>query len=381
VRAAREGRADSARVEVRLVAFSQVSAGPYSSTCATGPDGAFCWGQENFAGSLGTGARVEMLPTPTGVEGGERFAFVSVGDAFACGLAAEGAAWCWGDGAYGRLGNGSTDTATASPTSVAGPAFLSISAGRWHACALTAAGEAHCWGANSYGALGVPTTTDAISTPELVQEGLTFVSIGAGFRHTCALAPNGTAYCWGRGYQLGDSACVSRHAAGPVAGATRFRALSVGLNHSCGLTADSVAYCWGYNDDGMAGAASPSILTMPTRVGGAPPFASVTAGYSSTCGLTATGAAYCWGLNRFGQLGTGDTLSGPAPRPVAGGLRFTSVSSGKDHTCGLGVDGVLYCWGSAVLGMLGNGTQSGMATAPVRVSGQRGSPPGAPRPR
>jgi len=381
VRAAREGRADSARVEVRLVAFSQVSAGPYSSTCATGPDGAFCWGQENFTGNLGTGAKVRMMLTPTGVEGG-RLAFVSAGDAFTCGLASGGAAWCWGDGIFGRLGNGRTDTAVASPTPVSGsPAFVSISAGRFHACALTAEGHAHCWGRNRHGAIGLPMSTTETSFPESVQEELAFATIGAGWLHTCALAPDGTAYCWGRGYQLGDSVGTSRHVAAPVAGGILFRSLGVGSNHNCGLATDGTTYCWGYNFSGEAGAATPSILMVPTRVVAAPQFASVAAGYSSTCGLTASGAAYCWGSNSAGELGTGDTISGPTPRPVVGGLRFSSVSVGGLHACGLGVDGVLYCWGSGTLGMLGNGTQSGMATAPVRVSGQRTSPPGEPRRR
>jgi alpha-tubulin suppressor-like RCC1 family protein len=367
---------DSTRVRVVVATFTAVSAGPYQSTCATGPQGAFCWGNEAAAGNLGAGTRLDLASTPVGVVGGEGLTAVSAGDAFTCGLSAAGAPECWGNGAYGRLGDGSVDSVRVVPVPVAGGLVLgALSAGRRHACGLGSDGRVLCWGGNSTGALGIPAATDHSALPVVVTMDRTIVSVGAGYLHSCGLGADSVAYCWGRGFQLGDSIGVSRPQPAPVYGGHRFTALSVGWNHTCGLATDAQVWCWGYNLAGELGRATGMIVTVPVAVDGGPAFASVTAGYTATCGLTADGSAYCWGWNNAGQLGTGDTISGPAPRPVAGGRRFTQLSVGNVHTCGLATDGLLYCWGSRERGMLGDGTDTGFRTTPAAVNGQPGTAP------
>jgi len=72
--------------------------------------------------------------------------FVSAGGAHTCGVMTSGAAFCWGAGASGRLGSGSTDDES-SPVAVAGGmTFSSISAGDFHTCGVTTSGAAFCWG-------------------------------------------------------------------------------------------------------------------------------------------------------------------------------------------------------------------------------------------
>src|SRR5688572_11487213 len=79
---------------------------------------------------------------------------VTVGFQHACGLDAQGRAFCWGPNSEGELGDG-TDSARVAPTRVAGnQTFASIAAGHRHTCALTAEGQAYCWGSNTTGALG-----------------------------------------------------------------------------------------------------------------------------------------------------------------------------------------------------------------------------------
>ncbi len=376
VRASVGAFTDSVLVRAVTVRFTAVSAGPYQSTCATGPQGAFCWGYDGLAGNLGIGVPVDAATSPVGVVGGERFVAASAGDAFSCALTADSVPVCWGNGAYGRLGDGTVDLTRATPAPVAGALILgSISAGRRHACGLTAAGAAWCWGGNSQGALGVPLATTLSAVPVAVATERRFVSVGAGYFHTCGLGADSTAWCWGRGFQLGDSVGVTRPEPGLVYGGHRFLSLSVGWNHTCGLATDGLVWCWGYNLAGELGRTTPMTQTIPVSVAGGPAFASVTAGYTATCGLAADGAAYCWGWNNAGQLGTGDTVGGPTPRAVAGGLRFTRLSVGYDHSCGLATDGLLYCWGAGMHGMIGDGVDGGSRLTPSPVMGQT---PGAP---
>jgi hypothetical protein len=377
---ARDGAlADSVLVRARTVRFTVVSAGPYQSTCATGPQGAFCWGYDGNAGNLGAGVALDGATTPVGVVGGARFAAVTTGDAFTCALTADGAPSCWGDDTYGRLGDGSTGASRPTPGLVSGSLTLTtLHAGRRHACGLTAAGKAWCWGGNNQGQLGVPLATGLSAVPVAVVTEHLFAAVGAGHMHSCGLGTDSLILCWGRGTELGDSVAVTRPQPAPVYGDHRFRSLSVGWTHTCGVATDSLVYCWGYNLAGEIGAQGDSLIKLPASVNGVPPLASVIAGYYATCGLTADGHAWCWGLNNTGQLGTGDTLGGRVPHPVVGGLRFTSLTIGYGHSCGIATDGLLYCWGAALHGMLGDGTDTGVRLTPWPVIGQLA--PGAPAP-
>jgi alpha-tubulin suppressor-like RCC1 family protein len=373
VRAAAGAFGDSAVVRVLRPAYAGVSAGPSKNTCAAGPDGAFCWGVEEYFGSLGTGAALAGLAAPVGVAGAVALTAVSAGEGFACGLASDGRAYCWGHAAYGRLGSAVADSVVPAPVAVSGTLRLrALSAGRRHACGVTATGDVWCWGGNSTGALGISPATETSAVPVHVEVAAPVETVGAGFLHSCGLTTDGEVLCWGRGFQLGDSAGVTRPTPAPIHGGRRYRALSVGWTHSCALTADSTAYCWGFNFSGECGSSvGGTVPLVPVPVEGAPRLASISAGYSTTCGLTAAGEAWCWGANVGGFLGTGDTLSLPTPRRVAAGFRFAVLSVGQQHVCGLGLDGVLYCWGSAEGGMLGDGATAGVRTTPAPVLGQR----------
>ena len=82
--------------------------------------------------------------------------------------------------------------------------YVHVSAGFLHSCALTAGGEAHCWGSNIYGEVGDSSHVRR-RAPTPVRGGLRFTSISAGgsscHGHTCAIATDGTTYCWGKNYQ------------------------------------------------------------------------------------------------------------------------------------------------------------------------------------
>jgi alpha-tubulin suppressor-like RCC1 family protein len=139
-------------------------------TCAVVNGGARCWGA-GASGRLGNGTTTNAS-TPvavTGLTSGVRS--INAGGFHSCALTTTGVAKCWGSNGGGRLGNGTTTNAT-TPVDVIGlPAPLTVLVGgNTHTCGISENGEALCWGTNTEGRLGNGTTTSA-TTPQSVGGG------------------------------------------------------------------------------------------------------------------------------------------------------------------------------------------------------------------
>ena len=311
------------------------------------------------------------------------------GGAHTCRLTAAGAAWCWGYGYFGQLGDGNfyTGDPYGSPAPVAvggGHTFVSLIAGLLHTCGLTAAGEAWCWGLGDEGQLGDGVFHPAGSgtaTPVAVVGGHRFLSLTATDANTCGISTAGAAYCWGRNSsgQLGNGAIAnwpSMGSATPVAvtGGFVFSSLSAGRNHVCGVVSGGAAWCWGANYYGQLGSSASfgAESSVPVVVSSGLLFTSVAGGDYHTCGVTTAGEGYCWGSKNYGQAGTGafgDANGDPNPTPVAGGLAFAGIDVGDLFSCGLTTAGVAWCWGYAYLGQLGHGVTPFAEPGPVAVIG------------
>jgi alpha-tubulin suppressor-like RCC1 family protein len=253
-----------------------------------------------------------------------------------------------------------------------------VSTGRDHTCALTTAGRAYCWGSNLHGQLGVSAAglhcgasrTPCILIPVAVETALRFRTISAGAAHTCAIAIDRAAYCWGDNSTgaLGDVV-----AGGPllvrVPGAYGVIDVSAGFNHSCALRTDGTALCWGSNNRGQLGTGDTIPSAVPRRVADAPPMASISAGQWRTCGRTVSSVVYCWGgVWLYRQNGLEYTVSQPRARPVPNAPSFSTITVGTFTTCGTDADGNAYCWEANPFGEMGNSTTEG-STVPVRVAG------------
>ena len=143
--------------------------------------------------------------------------------------------------------------------------FSSVSAGFFHTCAVALDGRAYCWGEGATGALGngragrAGRPTDRRTKPTLVTDRLRFLRVESGHGHTCGITTTNLAYCWGDNSegQLGDGTTTRRVSPVPVAGGHRFRSISVGIGHSCGVTTEFRAFCWGDGSEGRLGTAPP----------------------------------------------------------------------------------------------------------------------------
>ncbi len=350
--------------------YSQLSLGLWHTCGLTGGGAAYCWG-ENYSGQLGdsTLGAGHLLPAP--VTGGLRFTTLAAGYAFACGIGSGGAAYCWGSNMAGQLGDSTSGTRAdrLTPTPVVGGlSFTALVAGVSHTCGLADDGRAYCWGAN-YGQLGDGTTTDRL-IPTPVAGGLSFSAITTGYTHTCGLTRDGTTYCWGLNEfgAIGDGTTTLRLVPTPVTGGQSFTALAAGYAHTCGLTNSGEAYCWGINSQGQLGDDSRTDRLLPTPVAGGLRFTSIESPYYHACALTSSGAAWCWGSNGSGALGNGTTTTRLVPTPVAGGLRFTALALGEFHSCGISSSGAAYCWGNNRAGQLGDGRTT-TSLVPTLVAG------------
>jgi alpha-tubulin suppressor-like RCC1 family protein len=290
-------------------------AGGEDHTCALAGNGAAsCWG-DNRASQLGSSGNLSTNPTPAAVTGGNAFRQLTAGARHSCGIRTDSLAYCWGSNDSGQLGDSLTGGGGATPVRVAESRHYTVlSAGGTHTCGVNGL-IMYCWGGNANGELGDGTASTR-PYPVLVNDTADWLDVTAGASHTCARLLGNSAYCWGlndRG-QLGTGQAdsLSRRPV-PVTGGHTWLMLAAGGAHTCGIAADSLAYCWGANDRGQLGDSSFSDRPAPVAVHGGIRFVWVTAGDAHTCGFSTTGLVYCWGDNGDGQLGDGSTTPRPAP--------------------------------------------------------------------
>lgn len=366
-------------VSKAVAARPAVTAG-FRHSCALNAGGrAFCWGRDG-AGQLGNGSAAANPLVPGPVAGGMAFWTVDAGTEHVCALAADQAAYCWGEGREGQLGTGQPVSADAPVPVAGGMRFSALSAGIRHTCGLSTTGQAWCWGQGDYGQLGTGGWQSA-AAPVPVSGGHTFVAISAGFLHSCGLTGGGTLYCWGGGRwgELGTGDTVPRFTPVAVPGHT-FRSVSAGSGYTCAQSTDGAAYCWGLGSSGQLGNASPGVscapgmgdgcTLSPARVVQPSAFSLLRAGGNHTCGLVAGGKAYCWGSGASGKLGIGIVQSSPFPEPVSGQRAFADITPSSNHTCAITATYEVFCWGANEAGQLGTGTTEG-SLVPAPVAGGR----------
>jgi alpha-tubulin suppressor-like RCC1 family protein len=214
-----------------------------------------CWG-EGTEGDLGNG-QTSMSLVPVDVVGlkGQAVA-VSVTQISSCALLATGAVQCWGQNNTGELGDGTETSSSTAAKAVPGITdAVAIATGGAHTCVVTAGGAMKCWGDDAYGELGDNSFDGGDDPVSLVPVDVVGLNTGvkaitAGPFTTCAVRSNGAAMCWGRNDtygSLGDGTTSNRHTPADVVGVqSNGLAISLGSLGACALMSNGGAKCWGY---------------------------------------------------------------------------------------------------------------------------------------
>jgi alpha-tubulin suppressor-like RCC1 family protein/uncharacterized protein YjdB len=251
-------------------AFVEITLGR-NHTCARTANGtAWCWGEPQV-GNLGTGPGPGDALIPVQVQGNAPpFVQIASGQAHRCGRTNTGTAWCWGFNIVGQVGNG-TNVDAQFPVQIAGgaPPYAQLTAGAAHTCALTVAGAAWCWGLGHSGQLGNNAAGIQLAPVAVQAPGVTFVEIAAGAFHTCGRTAAGAIWCWGQDDvgQVGNNGSVDALVAVPVQGSPPpFVQLVSGGSHSCARTESGRVWCWGSNSEGQLGNPGISHSRVPALV-------------------------------------------------------------------------------------------------------------------
>ena len=256
-------------------------------------------------------------------------------------------------------------------------------------CVIASDDKPYCWGINTFGILGNNSTTNssvpvAVSTAGVLS-GKTVKSLEVDRETACAIASDDNLYCWGRGEngKLGNGATanssvpIAVSTAGVLSGKT-IKFVNVTYGHTCVIASDNNAYCWGLNNYGQVGNNTSTSSSVPVAVSTSGVLSGktisriVNSDYI-TCALASDAKAYCWGNNQdAGQVGNNSYTNALAPTAVLtdsvlSGKNIKSLVYGYSVACALDSDGYAYCWGSySNSGELGNGSMSG-STFPVKV--------------
>jgi hypothetical protein len=379
----------------------------FSHACAVLKEGSIvCWGDNSY-GQLGIGTIAPIIDTaaldgsildtldgsvinvvtpgsgvPVQVSGISDAVQVAAGGLHTCARLGNGSVKCWGDNAYGQLGDGTHLNSSDVPVNVSGITSATVvAAGSHHTCALLSNGSIQCWGCNESGQLGNGTITEDGTLPVAVSGITDATAIVAGGNYSCDVSGGGSIQCWGlngRG-EFGNgnttSSSVPVIAASGISDATMLSPAVDGW--ACAVLSRGTIECWGYcgcyptyvpsNPDASVPPDN-NIVATPQLISGITSAIGVTSGDYSLCALLGNGTVQCWGSGQYGQLGNGSNMNSDVPVTVSGISTAGAISGIGDFVCALLGGGSVQCWGANGSGQLGNGATTD-SNVPVTVSG------------
>ncbi|XP_053679051.1 probable E3 ubiquitin-protein ligase HERC2 [Anopheles nili] len=216
----------------------------------------FSWGNGE-GGRLGHGdTNPKELPTRITALTDRQVTGVFCGSSYSAAITANGDLYTWGRGTYGRLGHGNSEDKH-SPTLVTAikphrVVHVALGCGDAHSLCVTDNGLAFAWGDGDFGKLGNGSCNGSSIPVQIDLPQATVMKVFSGSQFSVALSRDGTVYSWGKGHggRLGHG--NSEHSPVPkmvqALQGKKIVHLAVGLAHCLALTSSGELYGWGRND-------------------------------------------------------------------------------------------------------------------------------------
>ncbi len=332
-----------------------VSAG-VESVCGLLEDGrAMCWGR-NDVGQAARAPTVAPVPRPALARLlGANVTDIAMGENHACARKSDGTVWCWGEGAFGKLGDGRDDVSGAPAPIPDLTDVADVEAGWDHTCARKNDGSVLCWGLGRLGQ--IPGGQDIVNTPTAVDLVGPATSIHLGPSTTCALVEGARPGCAGT-LTLG----AIPEGKPPVVD------MAIGAVHGCLLYVGGTVACWGGNESGQAGVDGFDEVPTVVDVEGVGAASEVVVGAEFSCViLQADGGVACWGSNRHKELAQDALEETHTPLMINLPVSTVKLVAGDAFVCALGSDAITRCWGRGDMAQLGRGGELADSPDPAGV--------------
>ena len=286
---------------------------------------------------------------------------VSIGNEFIIVQTASGEIWGWGDNSTGVLGTASSETNVTSPAKIAlpqGVTSVSVSAGFDHVLMLASDGNVYAWGNNDAGQLGNE-NAQKHSTPTLV-EGLrdkNIVAISAGRRFSLALTDSGRVYAFGLNdkLQLGYKSTPEFSATPTLIAALSgvfVKQINAGYNSVTAVDINGKVYLWGSANNAVLGYEDFTENHLPTALPdskNALPVVGADISANHSAYLQNDGTVGFMGLNKYGQYGNSSTDQNPSVRfkvSNTSALDVIKIATADTQTVLLTANGKVYTAGA-----------------------------------
>ncbi|VVC31643.1 Hypothetical protein CINCED_3A017272 [Cinara cedri] len=331
---------------------------------------AYLWGNGRN-GQLGDTAVGQCLWSPVKILNFKLAQRIICGQNCTFVLTSQGTVLSCGEGNYGRLGHGHSDSLPNLTIIAALQGFvitqLATSIGSdGHSLALTETGEVFSWGDGDFGKLGHG-NNERQRKPKLIESlyDVVVIQVACGHKHSAVLSQDGEVYVFGSAEhgKLGIDGHTNKKRPIKIIhkGFLNVKHIACGQNHTV-CVGENVVWAFGEGEGGKLGIGSKqdSYIPQPIITLTGKNIKKAYCGNRFTMFLSDDGELYSCGLDNL-QDTSDDSCAEklyPEKVPEFQNLTVTDVATGPDHVIVLTSRGDVWAWGNNCEGILGFGHNS-----------------------